>query len=100
MLNQGGWDSERPKEGIHFPACDRMSHGPQTYPGSHPLEPVNVALCGKSDFEDVILRQEDYTVEEKVLRWKQKEVGSERKDATLLAVKMEEGTVSQGILGM
>ena len=56
MLNHGGWDSERPKEGIHFPACDRMSHGPQTYPGSHPLEPVNVALCGKSDFEDVILR--------------------------------------------
>ena len=88
MLNHGGWDSERPKEGIHFPACDRMSHGPQTYPGSHPLEPVNVAVCGKSDFEDVILR------------WKRREVGSERKDTTLLAVKMEEGAVSQGILGM
>ena len=65
-----------------------------------PLEPVNVASYGKSNFEDVILRWEDYTAEEKVLRWKQREVGSERKDATLLAVKMEEGAVSQGILGM
>ena len=47
-----------------------------------------------------ILRWEDYTVEDKVLRWKWREVGSERKDTTLLAVKMEEGAVSQGILGM
>ena len=39
MLTHGGWGSERPKERIHFPACDRMSHGPQTYPGSHPWNP-------------------------------------------------------------
>ena len=36
MVNHGGWDSERPKQSIHFPACDSMSHGPQTYPRSHP----------------------------------------------------------------
>ena len=46
------------------------------------------------------MRWENCTAEEKVLRWKWREVGSERKDATLLAVKMEEGAESQGILGM
>lgn len=103
----------KPNTGLDY--CGRLNNGPQDVHILIP-EPVNIASYGKKDFVNVIKLKilrwgnypglfvwtlnlvlcalirgtEDLTTEEKAI-WKQKQ------DTMLLALKMEEETMSQGL---